>query len=137
MKTKIRAILIISAILLGLVGLAFVFGCEDEAEARDKGWKVTEDGGIEIYKDGVQLTGSMFSEPDNPILYIGHDTIRLQPGSSIKYIEIGDPNVIVTYFEPNKPTDLCIKFGLGAPDEFIIKDCDFDMTLEPEPNEPY
>lgn len=63
-----------------------------------------------------------YLEPDNPILSIISDTIRLQPGSSIKYIEVGDPNVEVSYFEPNLPVNLAIESNLPG---FLIKDCYF------------
>lgn len=110
--TKILEILIVMAILFML---ALFFGCKDEAQDPND-W--------------------VFLEPDNPILYIGYDTIRLQPGSSIKYIEIGDPNVVVTHFEPNDLVNIAIQFDSDAPEGFIIKDCLFYMVSEPEPNEP-
>ena len=112
MKEEIIKILII---VVALILLATFVGCDKESKDPNE-WVI--------------------SEPDNPILYIGYDTLRLQVGSSIKYVEIGDPNIIVTYFEPNKPTNLCIGLGLNAPDGFIIKGCYFNMVPEPEPNEP-
>lgn len=67
----------------------------------------------------------VYEEPENPILSIDFDTLRLQPGSSICYIEIGDPSVEVSYFEPNMPTDCAVMFDVNAPSGFIIKDCSF------------
>ena len=71
-----------------------------------------------------------FEAPENPILYINEDTFRLQPGSSIKYIEIGDPCVVVSYIEP-EATGGGIEIDVNDPNlynGFIITKCTFDMT---------
>jgi len=65
-------------------------------------------------------------EPENPIIYIDHDTFRLLPGSSIKYIQIGDPNVEVTYFTPDRVANLGIELADPNAYGWIIKNCTFD-----------
>ena len=72
-----------------------------------------------------------YEEPNSPILYIDNDLLRLQPGSSIKYIEIGDPNVEVSYFKSTY-TDICIEVAdINIP--MIIKNCTF-YTQPKDPN---
>ena len=71
-----------------------------------------------------------FDSPENPVIYINEDTFRLHPGSSIKYVEIGDPCVIVSYIEP-QATGGGIDIDVNDPNlysGFIIYNCSFDMT---------
>lgn len=71
--------------------------------------------------------------PDNPILSICDDTIRLQPGSSIRFIEVGDPNVEISRFEPNMLVTLAIECNLPS---VLIAYCNFVVPQLPAVIEP-
>jgi len=75
----------------------------------------------------------MFDPPENPVIYINEDTFRLQPGSSIKYIEIGDPCVVVSYIKPTA-TGGGIEIDVNDPNTysgFLITNCSFNM-IDPD-----
>lgn len=72
----------------------------------------------------------VFNPPENPVIYINEDTFRLHPGSSIKYVEIGDPCVVVSYIEP-KATGDGIYFDVNDPNLYggtLIIHCSFNMV---------
>lgn len=46
-----------------VITILFIIGCKDEAEIKDKGWKI-KDGDFEIYKAGIAITGDMFPKPE-------------------------------------------------------------------------
>ena len=64
----------------------------------------------------------------NPVLYVDNDLLRLQVGSSIKHVEIGDPCVTVIYIEP-VATNGGIELD-GDPNicRFLITNCYFNMV---------
>lgn len=68
-------------------------------------------------------------EPNDPVIYIDAEVFRLQPGSSIKYVEIYDPCVVVSYHEPRASNgSIEFNFDPNTYGAILIKNCSFNMT---------
>lgn len=60
MELRNKVMLITCIILVGVLILSFYVGVRPKKTEHDKGWRITEDGDMEITKPGLAIDGCMF-----------------------------------------------------------------------------